>query len=101
MIPRIQFFEVLPFLGFLLAGLFGSAACATADETTGSESHFVTCKDDADCPTGTCEQRYCEVDGERLRAVSTLGDQSGQSTPSGGDSYRGRDRTRGERPARR
>jgi hypothetical protein len=38
---------------------------------------------DEDCPTGTCEASYCEVNGERITTVNTLNggdDVSGETT---------------------
>jgi hypothetical protein len=59
----------------------------SGDESTGSESHFVSCSIDEDCPRGSCVDAFCEVNGERISSVSSvLGGGEGVSNPSGGDS---------------
>jgi hypothetical protein len=63
---------------------FAATGCATSDESTGSESHFVRCKTDKDCDVGTCEMGYCELNGRRLTEESILAQPSG-NTPAGGD----------------
>lgn len=60
---RSGFFALLAVLGF-------PASCATSEESTGSESHFVRCHDDTECPLGTCEAGYCVYDGHRYTAES-------------------------------
>lgn len=70
-------------LTLILLSLIALGGCAgTDDDVTGSESHFVRCDADEDCPTGTCEASYCEVDGQRITnlGTTTASETSGTST---------------------
>ncbi len=67
------------------------AACSSGQESTGSESHFLTCQHDRDCNEGSCEDGYCELDGERIlradedRSVATQqNDQQDSGAPRAG-----------------
>ena len=69
----------------VFAASLAAAGCA-GDEGVGSESHFIRCQDDLQCPIGVCVQTYCELNGQRITSDQLPGGAGGQAGNTPGSS---------------
>jgi hypothetical protein len=60
-----------------------SVQCA-GEPGPGSESHFLRCEEDSDCPIGACVRTYCEKDGKRVTSDQVSAQAAAGASSDGG-----------------